>query len=917
MFRTYSLLLILFMVLSVHNAFGQFTITGIISDEAEQALPYTSVVFIDLADSTKMYFTLSEPDGRIQIKDVDSGTYQYQILHSGYGLLEQTVSVKADLDLGKIYLYKSDVTLKEALIKANRIPILFKGDTMVYNANSYQTKSSATVEDLLKQLPGITVTKDGTVQTQGESVVKVLVNGKEFFGDDPTKATRNINADAVEKVEVLDRKTETTEFSGVDDGTREKVINLVLKEDANKGYFGKLQLGAGTDQTYQGKITLNRFNEDNQFTVIGNMNNLNQNGFDWSEYFRMLGGPNGVTLGQRTYWTNQSDWLGRNDEGRQTNAVIGANANFKSGKKSTVNASYFFLDRENDLRTNSNSENFLPESRLFNTSGRITGSTNGQHKLSTTYRLNRDTLNFLTLQGEFNYSFGESLDSSFSINRGDEANLLNHTLMRNTDLRSTINYKGKATYIRKFKKVKNVLTLETGIDRNNSTDTLRWGNQVNTTIPVSPVLLPYSMADQQNGTGSQFYNAASMTFPLKTKKPYSLAMLLESKIGRDSFVQRRLMLNNDSVQSDQSPAIASKYTISKAEGRIFKNFNKEGWYWNLALAYARVDYRRDLQLPVSNSDRADGPVDLFLPSFYAGFRKPQTERLNVWMNSEEVLPGMRDLNPVANIVNPAARSLGNLALEPYARYNGGVSYRRNNPAKQRSFYIWGNVGFNNNGTMNTEFRDSSNFTVTTIRNGNKNRWGGTDMGYSFPLGDLGIDLDLSGGYSFYSYLNEQNNTRFKNLQHSFNLDFDVEMTLGPIELSLGYEPEYSIQFSELFNTVNYWRHEIYGDMIISLGDRIEWNSEFSVFLFSSSGVGTQQAVPVWNSGFTWILDSTNTWELSVVGYDMLNRAQSIDRNLFSSGYTEVRRNTLTQFFMLNLAYSIRKGKKKERENFRF
>lgn len=908
------LLCLLLVVCQSLAVFGQsYKLGGRVVGEGNEPLAYTSVVFLHPSDSTRMWFALTEADGTFRVRDIPEGNYSYQILHSGYELLEGSIDLLRDLDMGNIALRKTDITLNEALVKANRIPIVFRGDTMVYNTNSYQVKANATVEEMLKQLPGITVAKDGTVSTQGENVVKVLVNGKEFFGDDPTKATRNINADAVEKVEVLDRKTETTEFSGVDDGTREKVINLVLKEDANKGYFGKIEAGAGTDETYIGKITLNRFNEDNQFTVIGNLNNLNQNGFDWNEYFRMLGGPNGVTLGQRTYWTSQNEWLGRNEDGRQTNAVVGANANFKAGKKGTINSSYFFLDRNNELIARSSSENYIPGKLLFSTSGRNNHSANGQHKLSSTYRLNRDTLNFVTLQGEISYSFGESRDSSFNLNRGEEANVLNHVLSRSVDVKSTFNYKWKATYLRKFKKNKNVLTLESGMERNNSDDTLRWGNSVRVQEHEPNVPLPFSMADHKSGSGLQVYNAAGINLPLKARPLYSFDFRIENKLARDSFDQRRFELKADSLQSGQSPYLGSSYTNTKFQTRFLKNYQKEGWYFNVGLAYLQVQLNRNLELSGLADEVKKDQVGFILPSFYAGFRKMQTERMNIWFNSEEVLPGVNQLNPIYNVVNPLSRNSGNLNLLPYAQYNGGVSYYKRNPAKQRSFHAWGNAGMNSNGILTTELRDTSNFSSSTLLNGNKSSWGGGDLGYSFPVEKLGLDVDISGGYSFYSYFNEQNGIRFQNIQHSVDFSIDFELTLGPLVLDMGYAPDFSIQNSELFGKQNYWRHDLYGDMIVSFGERLEWNTECNVFLFSSSAVGSQQVVPILNSGITWAIDSSNTWELSLLGYDILNRAQSIDRNFFSNGYSETRLNTLTRYFMINLAYSIRKGKKKEKD----
>lgn len=898
------------LALAFSYSFGQdASLKGKVIDENSMPLAFSSVVVVELADTTNLSFSLTDDQGYFTFKKLNEGKYSLQILRNGFDLFEDTLEVSGELDLGNIGMVKSDITLEEAIIKAKRIPIVFKGDTVVYNTNSFNTKANATVEDMLKELPGISVDKNGTVRTQGENVVKVLVNGKEFFGDDPTKATQNISADAVDKVEVLDRKTDETEFKGIDDGTREKVINLVLKEDANKGYFGKIEAGAGTDETYRGKFTINKFNEDNQYTIIGNMNNLNQNGFDWQEYFRMLGGPNGVTLGQRTYWFGQNEWLGQNQQGRQTNAVIGSNMNVKAGKKGTLNASYFFMDRSNNLESNTTGENFLPSTTIYNVSGRNVKSENGQHKLTALYRLNRDTLNFIRLQGEISSVFGQDDATGVSINSGPEDNLINHTITNDLQIKSNLNYKGKAWYMRKFKKNKNVLSFETGFDKNTALDTSQWANLVSTEALEPTIRLPLEWADDKRGTGFQLYNAASFTYSLPDSNKYYLTLRIENRIGNDSFVQDRLNMLQDSLLSDQSPVIGSDYISTKYKLSFNRRYNKDAWYFGFSLGFLDLIMDRNVSLSEEVTGTFNDRIGFFLVDGHTGFRKGQKERFNIWMNSTEQLPTINQLNPVAVVSNPLNISTGNLSLAPFVRYNGGMSYMKRNPAKHTTFYAWMNAGFNDNGIITTETRDTNNFSRTFLNNDNNATWAAGDISYSFPIEKLGMDLEFSVGYNNYKYYNVLNGVRYENIRNSFDGGFDVEFIFGPVEWDIGYWPEYNIQESDLFgSTLSYWRHDISSEIFVELGDRIELSAELDAFLFNGNQFGSQQVVPILNAGIQWSLDSLEKWQLSLVGYDMLNKARSIDRYFFSNGYSETRQNTLTHYFMFNVSYSIRKGK---------
>ena len=328
------------------------TISGIVSDTSNTPLLGATVVVLQAKDSVLKSFALSDKEGNFAIKRVAAGEYILQITFIGYQKVSQPFSIKPDQsawDAGTFILQPEILTADEVSIEADRTPILMKGDTIQYNADAFKTQPNAVVEDLLKKLPGVEVERDGTVKAQGETVQKVLVDGKEFFGDDPKMATKNLPADAVDNVQVFDKKSEMAEFTGVDDGNEQKTINLELKEDKKQGVFGNVTAGYGTDNRYESRLNLNRFNDKLQFSAIGMANNTNRQGFSIGDYINLMGGMSNLMGGGGGSFSLSlnTEEVGIPLENGLNNGFVntgagGINFNYDLGKNTSLSTSYFF-----------------------------------------------------------------------------------------------------------------------------------------------------------------------------------------------------------------------------------------------------------------------------------------------------------------------------------------------------------------------------------------------------------------------------------------------------------------------------------------------------------------------------------------------------------------------------------------------
>ncbi|MCA9769162.1 MAG: TonB-dependent receptor, partial [Gemmatimonadetes bacterium] len=272
----------------------QFDVRGVVVDSSSSPLSGAMVVALTRVDSVIAVFATTSGTGAFTLKRLAPGDYILQVTRIGFAPMRRDFSiVSSNVTADTVRMQPVAVQLDELVVNAEHVPIVNKPDTLEYNAEAFKTRVNATVEELLKRLPGVTVENDGTITAQGKQVQQVLVDGKEFFGNDPKMATRNLPAAAVDKVQVLEKKSDAAEFTGIDDGQEQTTVNLVLKPNARVGYFGRAVGGGGPapnaeaafagtkadDPRYTGSLNLNRFSPSTQLSVIANRNNVGQSGF--------------------------------------------------------------------------------------------------------------------------------------------------------------------------------------------------------------------------------------------------------------------------------------------------------------------------------------------------------------------------------------------------------------------------------------------------------------------------------------------------------------------------------------------------------------------------------------------------------------------------------------------------------------
>ena len=460
----FAILLLIFSSLITLRSFGQqgYFVKGVIADTALKAkLPNTSICVLNAKDSILVAFTRAAADGSFLIDKLVKGKYLLLVTYPAYADYVDRFtldSVNTSHDFGTLKMIQKSVLLADVIIKAKRAAIKIKGDTTEFTAENFVVQPNAKVEDLLKQLPGITVDKDGKITAQGQTVNKVLVDGEEFFGDDPTLVTKNIRADMVDKVQLYDKKSDQATFTGIDDGKKDKTINIKLKEDKKNGYFGKVEADGGTDGYYQGQVLFNAFKAKQKFSAYGIFGNTGKIGLGWQDSQKY--GASNLEFGDggEIFITGGGDGLDSFDgqysgQGIPVARTGGLHYDDKwNADKQSINTNYKIGYLGVSGSSDNLTQNNTPTSILNTNANQIFNNSIFRQKLDGTYKIKLDTTADLKIALD-----GTVKNTTTKTNyNSTETDGDNKTLNNNT--RSVINnehgkiFNASAFYTKKFKK---------------------------------------------------------------------------------------------------------------------------------------------------------------------------------------------------------------------------------------------------------------------------------------------------------------------------------------------------------------------------------------------------------------------------------------------------------------------------------
>lgn len=910
--KTLFTFLILCFGLLAANA-QRFSIKGVVADSASAPLEWATVALLAAQDSSLINFATTDAKGGFEIKGVGDGNYLVQISFVGYSTYSHAIELKAHLDLGNIVMEPQSNNLGEVLVTSDRIPVMVKKDTIEFNANSFKTQPNAVVEDLLKKLPGVTVDADGTVRAQGQAVQNVLVEGKEFFGNDPKIATKNLPADAVDKVQVFDKKSDQATFSGIDDGQREKTINLELKEDRKNGFFGYATAGGGTDERYEGRLSLNKFDPKQQFGLLAAANNINQQAFSIQDYLsfsgemqRMMAGGGGS---MRLEFNSDSEDGGtipfgfNNNNGLTTTWSGGVNLNRTFGKNTELNANYFYNQLDNETQRVTTTQNFLPEGAFTNRSNSLNHSQNDNHRLNLTLDTKIDSFNSVKLMTNLSYtetkteveSASEALNGAKSLNDG----------VRNSFSEgNSVNLNSSLLYRHKFAKKGRTLatTFSFGLNNGDREGELEAVNQYYDLLSGNLNRVDSILQNQEQQSDRMNYGVvASFTEPLGNRKylEFNYAYRLNrSESNREVYDFERENPNAPVF----NPLLSNQFTSDFDYHRGGLNFRWNTKKSNFTAGVQAQQAQLSGELPLLDT-KVNRSFFNWLPSVRWQYEFSRTRNLNFNYETSVREPSVTQLQPVADISDPLNIYQGNPNLDPEYAHQFRLHWMSFNPGTMTNFFSM--LGFTyTQDKIQTAQTIDANFVRTNQPVNVENEYDlYATISYGMPIKAINTRLDasLNGNYNrgIFPVNGENNETQRISPSGELNLTYNYKELL---EVTAGANASFNRTQYSLDPALNQeFVNQVYTagfNLTLPLDFRVGSTFDYSIF------GGIEERIPLWSASISKYLLKNKRGELKLSVFDILNRNVGISRVAQNNYVQEERITSLGRYAMLSFTYNL-------------
>ena len=904
------------LLLMSYVGFAQnFTIQGSLKDSiANRALSSATVSLVYAKDSSLVSFSRTNEAGVFNFKNVAPGNYLISVSYVGYVPKWAPVLTGTDKTVEMGLIYMNDVnTMSTVTVTARRPPVVINGDSVEFNSENFKTAPNAVVEDLLKKMPGMEVDKAGAITVNGKKVTKVFVNGKEFFTGDPTMATKNLPADAVDKIQVYDRRSDQAMFTGIDDGSEETAINLKLKKDRNKSTFGKLNGGAGTPSVFDAQGNVNVINNESQFSVIGGANNTNRQNFSGRNIINFSGGGGGRPGAGGGVTINFSGGSGETDANAQgiaeTYSLGGNYSNFFNDKKTEFNANLSVSDVERNNISSSFTQNLTPGNAFNRISNSNSIAGNKQQNFGSTidHKVS-DNFSFrftpsLGLQQTTNYS--EDSTQTYLTN-GD---LLNSNTTIASNASDAVNAASTLLLRKKFAKKGRTIssTITQSFNRSNST-----GNQFTEQLSyMNKMLMNDSILDQQNtrkGENSSYSANLIYTEPLGKKSLLEFNTYLSKSIGSSSrriFDRNEITDAYDLLNTRLTNEFNSEYTYSGGGMSYRSNQKKYNFATGFSLQKAVLDGEN-----ISAKTKLSQSFEDILPNATFRYNFSQTKNLNIDYRTSTNQPSITQLQPVLDQSNINRQSIGNPDLKRSYVHNLNIRFFSSKILAGKNFFSTLNASTTNNSIVNYDSVLPNRTILTKPVNVDGAYRINTSLNYGFAIKKLKSRLNFglnAGLNNNISYANGLLNTIVtKSTGPSMSYTYIVDDVID-INLTARYA------FSQTTNEVNpnlntNFLTKVFGaDMTNYLPFNIVLNQSFNYAINTGRAEGFNTAIPIWNASFSKFFLKNKRAELKMSAFDLLNKNIGINRNVSQNQIVDRSYNVISQYFMLTFTYSLQKS----------
>jgi hypothetical protein len=916
-------LLFLFTLFISFTAFSQGTIKGTLKDTAEgRNLKHTVVSLLTKKDSLLVQFSRAGENGSFELKNVKPGNYIILLSYPGYVDYSDTVDMTtgAAPDLGTVFMTPKAKMLEMAVVRQKIAAIRWKGDTLVFKADSFQVKDDATVEDLLKKFPGFQVDRNGRITAMGEKIEKVLVDGEEFFGDDPTIATRNLDARAVNEVEMFDKKSDQAAFSGVDDGKTVKTLNLKLKEDRKKGYFAKLQAGSNGKELWDNSAMLNAFKGKRKFSAYGIMSKTGKTGLDFGEmmnYGSSGGVESGVSDGGGMFISiNDNDdfeWGGGEINGFPKSWTGGVNYSNKwNNDKMSFSGNYKFKKVNTPSRNAVRQQYLLPDTSYYinNTNNRFNSNTTQKAGFNSSLQID----SFTTLKLNFTGSMASFLNTQQGTNESLDGKLafINDNSRSLTDKGTNDNMRANALLMHKFRKNRRTMSLNIGIN-NRKQESEGFLYALTRFYDGAGSINRRDTLDQKRvnrSSGNGFNTRLTYTEPLGRNNQLSISYGYErerSASKRSSFDKKDGKYEQlNAVNSNDFDLLNNTHTIGTSISGKIKKFSYNAGNSLLLQQQLRTDVK-------NNRSNRFNFVN-FNPDAYMSYSFNKQTRFSLYANGNTTQPSPDQLQPNQDNTDPLYIVIGNQALKPSFATNGSIRFSKYITEYERSMGM--SLDFNNTGnailskeTFDAQGRRIAQFV--NIKSGNHgyrlNLYYNSKFNKKKPWY---YGVNMSGGNqkstNFINALSNTSNNRTYTfganigcyVDDKWNMSVNSSFTRNQNRSTTG------------ISIPDYWTYNISADASVDLPLKLSiyTNIDYNYRQQTSANDATNN-IAYWTAGITKKFKKAKAYKLQFSVNDILNQNVGFQRSVTPNGIRESTSDTFRRYYMLRFFVNLAKNGK--------
>ncbi len=878
----------------------------------------TAITLINQKDSTLVKFTRVDAEGNFNLQNLKPGKFILLITYPGYADYAEEFaldSVKKTKDFGPINLLLKSTLLENVIIQGKAAAIKIKGDTTEFNAGSYNIQPNSKVEDLLMQLPGIQVDKDGKITAQGQAVNKVLVDGEEFFGDDPTLVTKNIRADMVDKVQLFDKKSDQAAFTGIDDGEKNKTINIKLKEDKKNGYFGKVELGAGTDKFYQNQGMFNAFKGKKRFSAYGILGNTGQTGLGWEDSDKYGGSGGAEMMDDGIYYIGNGDdfegWDGRyNGQGIPLARTGGAHFENKwDADKKAINTNYKIGTIAVNGTRNTLTQNNLPTGLINSTSDQTFNNSVFRQKVDAAYTLQIDSTSTLKLTVDGTLKNTTTNDDFQSGSSREDNSLINTSSRKlsNDNDQQIIN--AKALWTKKFKKKGRTISvnLTQVITKNESDGYLNSTNAFFNTSSLQDSILSINQYKTNDALSSVFNSNAAYTEPLS--KVLSLSLNYGLNINNSSSDKKSFNQGGAGSYDQLDRQFSNNFELNQLanQGGAVFNLRKEKTNVTIGTKVSSVNFE---QANLYTNQILNRNFINWNPQASLRYKFTNQKNFSLSYNGNTTQPNINQIQPVLENTDPLNVYLGNPNLRPSFRSNLSFNYSSYKILSDQNIYFYGSYSFTNNPITNNTITDAAgkntyqaiNLDETAI---NYSVYGYTSKKIKSLNLNVSLGLDANGSKQYNVTNNALNITRL----NSYNPNMSLSQNNDKYNFFISAGPTYTDISSSLQTRTNSkgWGLNSSANFRIKFPGKVEIysNAEYEYTAKTQTFDQTFERL-IWNASIAKKFFKAENFQIKLSGNDLLNQNAGFRRSANNNMITQNRYTTIQRYFIGSVIWDFNK-----------